>query len=1068
MESILSFFKGKKELWRTIIKCVVAYEIGTILVLIPAVYNIAGSPPYLVPLGTLFFNASGTAGSQIAGMLLNILTMAPCAVWSGLVSYFCVLYNRAYYDGQPGLYKYGAGAIGAIGFGICVFTMAYFRLKYPRLYIPALQGFTMPFFIITKGVFDTSYSVIFPVETFYPVLIGGAVALIVNLVLWPETAAKKSEKSIGQAIKSIKGVLSFVHEDLLKNDDSGVMTGDITSSTKLQNLNNKLQKDIDGMKVARQDAKYEIVVSYYPPESYKPLTSLLSHLSQNLQGFSLAIKREVRIMLEKKVKAHLSRIRQRSTVDKDHENIKQARNSAVSIVKQYAHSKPILPTTSSAALTIVNNDTFQASVLSGDTLLQGREYKIIDRLQSSIQPALKRFLHTCIVSLEQIENQLVEHKAISVKRPDEGSGIVHSKSRIDLLAALNDFKETELLLQQEYEQPDSVPSEDHFLVFTVIFTLVEFGKELIKLQKYADELVLQSNSKKWWINRIYFPRVPLKRWLSKGSSGNKAAQSFSEKVVLDNQELRLQEMQKTSHISNGQRKSTATTSADLANSMSTEENDDDDDDDDYDDDNDSLDENEGLPMSRRVGRIVSRIETNLDNDHEIFREGEDYEKQMEIEEAESVPLQQAQGKHIWNKWLYRLSKWSQYAPTRYALKFTITTELLALMAFLPIPGANELYNNNHGQWALLSAMVVFNYTVGSTALQCFYRVVATIIGAVCGYLALLAGHRNENPYVIAVLVFIFQIPMWYFLFNTPYPRIGFISILTLAVITNTGYTDFYNEAIFSPVWKRTITAFFAIIVVMLVDQLVWPVWARKSLRKSLADLLIATGIQYSRVVSLVCQENTKSYRYRSTFEECEKDQKMLTKQLRVLHEMLILASTEPRLTKGPFPIKEYSEILEHERYILHWIQHIQKTQSFITESVRRTIMTPVNSYRKEMAAAVHLYLFTLACSLRTKSSLPASLPSAEMARRMLQTKQTSGWKKNYEELCKLSAKSVANRQSAEHQVFWHTYAAGSVEVVVEQEAMGDIITRLMGQHIFKAATKNWNYYEASASSVILD
>ncbi|KAI7901383.1 uncharacterized protein BX663DRAFT_514290 [Cokeromyces recurvatus] len=1055
MKSILNFFKNKKELWKTIIKCTVAYEIGTILVLIPAVYKHAGKPPYLVPLGTLFFNASGTAGSQIAGMLLNILTMIPCAIWSGFVAYLCSLYNnQVYYVEQQqsiGLYKYGAGAIGAIGFGICVFMMAYFRLRYPRLYIPALQGFTMPFFIITGGIFDRHYQAAFAIQTLYPVLIGGAVALIVNLVLWPETAAKKAEKSIGQTINSIKDVLSFVQEDLLKNDDSGVMAGDIASSTKLQNLNNKLQKDIAQMISARQDAKYEIIVSYYPPESYRPLVNSLNHLSENLQGFSLAIKREVRIMLEKKVNAHLNHLRKRSVIMNDDEYEKQTISTAN---HYYYHqlSKPILPTTttSSSSTTLpASQDLFQASILSGDTLvLQGREYKIIDRLQSTIQPALKRFLDACTITLEQIENQLVEHKAISMNTSTKNHLIHSSKTRIDLRAALNDFKETELLLQQEYDQSDSVPSEDHFLVFTVIFTLIEFGKELIQLQTYADELVLQTNSKRWWINRIYFPRVPLRRWLSKGSSENKAAQSLSEKVVLDNQErLQLQDMQQHG---NGRQRSTPCRSTDIINKNKCSDADDDDNDD-----------NGGIPISRHISRIVSRIEVNPYQFEQNEHQENNHEEQFEMENNELEPLQHAQGKHIWNRWLYHLSKWFQYPPTRYALKFTITTELLALMAFLPIEGLNDFYNNNHGQWALLSAMVVFNYTVGSTAIQCFYRVVATIIGAVCGYLALLAGHRNENPYVVAVLVLVFQIPMWYFLFNTPYPRIGFISILTLAVITNTGYTDFYKESIFSPVWKRTVTALFAIIVVMLVDQLVWPVWARKRLRKSLADLLIATGIQYSRVVSLVCQENTNSYRYRSTFEECQRDQGLLMNQLHVIQEMLVLASTEPRLTKGPFPIKEYREILDHERIILYWIQHIQKAQSFITESVRRTIMTPINSYRKEMAAAVHLYLFTLACSLRTKSSLPASLPSAEMARRMLQTKQTAGWKRNYEELCKLSAKSVANRQSAEHQVFWHTYAAGSVEVVVEQEAMGDIVARLMGQHVFKAATKDWNRYESS-------
>ncbi|KAL7312477.1 hypothetical protein PS15m_008232 [Mucor circinelloides] len=825
-------------------------------------------------------------------------------------------------------------------------------------------------------------------------------------------------------MESIKSVLSFVHEDLLKNDDSGVMTGDVSASTKLQALNNKLQKDISNMKAARQDAKYEIIVSYYKPAYYKPLHRSLYILSQDLLGFSLAIKREVRIMLEKKVKAHLDGLRKRQEFG----NQATAVSSSRHLVEKAP--RPILPTTTSAQLTLQNNDQLQASVLSGDTLLQGREYKDIDRLQQSIQPSLKQFLNTCILTLDQIENELIEHKAITVnKKPQK----THSTSKIDLNAALTEFKETELMLQQEYDQSGNVPTEDHFLVFTVIFTLVEFGKELITLQNSVQDLISKSNKGSWWLSRIHFPHVNISAWLSKGSA-HKGDQSLSEKVILDEDELK--DMQRTTTNHEMRRQSTVAGPAELLQ--------------------DSDDDDEGsLALNRRISRIVSRIETNPNVSDDVLTREEQHEKEIELEEAESVPLQQIKGRYIWNKWLYKLTKWFQYGPTRYALKFTITCELLVLMAFLPIEGVNELYNNNHGQWALLSAMVVFNYTVGSTALQCMFRVIATVIGAVAGYICLLAGNRNENPYVVAVMVLVLQIPMWYFLFDTKYPRIGFISILTLAVITSTGYENTLDESIFAPVWKRSITAFFAIIVVMLVDQIIWPVWARKKLRTSLADLLIATGIQYSRVVSLVCQENTSSYRYRSTFEECEANQKVLTKQMGVVHEMLVLAAGEPRLTKGPFPIKEYELILEHERNILHWIQHIQKAQTFITTSVRQTIMNPVNSYRKEMAAAVHLYLFTLACALRTKSSLPASLPSAEMARRMLQTKQSMGWKKNYEQLCKISAKSIANRESAEHQVFWHTYAAGSTEVVVEQEAMGDIVARLMGQHVFKAATKDW-------------
>lgn len=193
MKSPLLFFKGKEEVWKKVIKCVIAYEIGIILILIPKFVENAGNPPYLVPLGTLFFNASGTAGNQIAQMVLNILVMLPAAIWSGVISYLCTIYNQARLTTHPNLYSNGPGVIAGISFAICVFVIAYYRLKYPRLYIPALQGFTLPFFVLTKGIYDTQYNIMNVVGTFYPILIGGGVALLVNLLLWPETAAKSAE-----------------------------------------------------------------------------------------------------------------------------------------------------------------------------------------------------------------------------------------------------------------------------------------------------------------------------------------------------------------------------------------------------------------------------------------------------------------------------------------------------------------------------------------------------------------------------------------------------------------------------------------------------------------------------------------------------------------------------------------------------------------------------------------------------------------------------------------------------------------------------------------------------------
>lgn len=54
----------------------------------------------------------------------------------------------------------------------------------------------------------------------------------------------------------------------------------------------------------------------------------------------------------------------------------------------------------------------------------------------------------------------------------------------------------------------------------------------------------------------------------------------------------------------------------------------------------------------------------------------------------------------------------------------------------------------------------------------------------------------------------------------------------------------------------------------------------------------------------------------------------------------------------------------------------------------------------------------------------------------------------------MKMRSVKQRLSAENQIYWQTYAAGSIEVIVEQEIMSDLVAKLMGQHVFKAATKD--------------
>jgi hypothetical protein len=188
-----SWFVEKRTLWRRVIKATIGYEICSILCLIPTVSGAMGSVSYLLPLGALFFHAGTTIGCQIEQMWLSFFLMVIASVWCGVIGYLITLYNRARIEWQVPLYDNGGSVVAAIAFFLCVFVIAYYRLKYPRLFTASLQAFVLPFFTLTKQLDSTSYSIVMLLQIMYPTLIGGGVALLVNVVLWPETAAKNFE-----------------------------------------------------------------------------------------------------------------------------------------------------------------------------------------------------------------------------------------------------------------------------------------------------------------------------------------------------------------------------------------------------------------------------------------------------------------------------------------------------------------------------------------------------------------------------------------------------------------------------------------------------------------------------------------------------------------------------------------------------------------------------------------------------------------------------------------------------------------------------------------------------------
>lgn len=423
------------------------------------------------------------------------------------------------------------------------------------------------------------------------------------------------------------------------------LTNDVSVSRELQRLNDALQASIDKMRKAQKEAKYEIVVSRYSPLWYKPVVRSLDKLAKHMLGISLAVERVNRIMIESRISSQL------------------ANSGSSSAYQSHTHG-----------LRHRHQDTMEHKRLdTPSSSVHRAEYKNLSRLQSSLEPIMQRFMKACTATLQMLEKELASGKAIP-KLPDDGkssqpqqqqqqqqntalsAASLASEQTIasgpagkqeadvnateqdedsitdDLASALEQFwLDAETILYREYRDKFASPMEEHYLMYTINYALMAFGRELLVLEQQVQELLAKRPAKCW--PRIFFPRVPLHKWLIHDRRNGASPREPQEQLVLDQQ----QELER---------------------------------------------------LATRHSEMHAESSAGGGQQQHHCGDGKD-EKSSII--SQPVPLHNVPGRHFWNHWLFRINKWLKYGPTRYALKFTIVMELLALMAWLPIPGVNDLY-----------------------------------------------------------------------------------------------------------------------------------------------------------------------------------------------------------------------------------------------------------------------------------------------------------------------------------------------------------------------------------------
>ncbi|CAA7016133.1 unnamed protein product [Microthlaspi erraticum] len=193
-------------------------------------------------------------------------------------------------------------------------------------------------------------------------------------------------------------------------------------------------------------------------------------------------------------------------------------------------------------------------------------------------------------------------------------------------------------------------------------------------------------------------------------------------------------------------------------------------------------------------------------------------------------------KHVKN-----VHKFGKDDPRRimHSIKVGLALTLVSMLYYV-----RPLFNSFgvSGMWAILTVVVVFEFTVGGTLSKGFNRGFATLtagvlaVGAV--HIARFCGHKGE-PIVLGILVFSLAAAAT---FSRFFPRIkqrydygALIFILTFCMVAVSGYR---TDEILVMAYQRLSTILIGGTICILVSIFVCPVWAGEDLHKMIANNII--------------------------------------------------------------------------------------------------------------------------------------------------------------------------------------------------------------------------------------
>ncbi|RMY48320.1 hypothetical protein D0863_15420 [Hortaea werneckii] len=342
----------------------------------------------------------------------------------------------------------------------------------------------------------------------------------------------------------------------------------------------------------------------------------------------------------------------------------------------------------------------------------------------------------------------------------------------------------------------------------------------------------------------------------------------------------------------------------------------------------------------------------------------------------------------WNARLYRLLCVFRRDDIKFAVKVGLGALIYALPAFLA--ATRPFFVRWRGEWGLVSYMAVCSMTVGGSNTTSTNRVIGTFIGAALSIVAwvLASDHGYTNPWLLGFFGWLVSLGCFYLIVAKNNGPMGRFILLTYNLGALYSYSlsikdDDHDDdeggidpAIWDIVMHRLVAVIAGCVWAIVVTRFIWPISARRKLKKGLCVLWLRMGLIWRRDPLAMFLLGEPRSNYMDIREESA-----LRSFLSNLEGLRKAANGEFEL-RGPFPDQTLGRILERSGRMLDAFHAMNVV---IVKNLQYTpgeaaVLRYTRSERFELSARISHLFSVLASSVKMEYPLNDVMPSIDHTR----------------------------------------------------------------------------------------